>query len=183
MCACLTTVIGGASSGKSSFAEKLCLISGLERVYLASSQVLDDEMRTKVERHRTDRGADWCTIEEPLDAARVFRGAKSGQIVLFDCATMWLTNHLLAEHDLDKEVDNLLDALSTCAAQVVVVTNETGMGIVPENAMARAFRIAQGGLNRRLAAQSDHVLAVMAGLPFALKGSLPGNDELEGCTS
>lgn len=173
MCANLTVVLGGASSGKSKIAEKLCIHSGMDMVYLASAQVFDKEMRTKVEQHRTDRGMHWCTIEEPFAADRVISDAKAGQILLFDCATMWLTNHLLAEHDLETETEKLTVALQKTKARVVVVSNETGMGIVPENALSRRFRIAQGDLNQRLAAEAQRVIGVMAGLPFALKGDMP----------
>ena len=173
MCNKLTLVIGGASSGKSDIAEKICRYSNLSRIYLATAQAFDDEMRTKAARHRTNRGPDWHTIEEPFDAASVLTGASEGQIVLLDCATLWLTNHLLAQHDLPQEKARLIDALRKTSAQVVVVTNEVGQGIVPENALARAFRIEQGQLNRDLAAAADCVVGVMAGLPFALKGAMP----------
>jgi len=173
MCANMTVVLGGASSGKSDIAEKLCVNRMLRKVYLASAECLDQEMRTKAAQHRTKRGADWCTIEEPLEAARVISDRKAGEILLFDCATMWLTNHLLADHDLSRETDALLDAIKSSPAEVVIVSNETGLGVVPENALARRFRISQGDLNRRLAAQADTVIGVMAGLPFALKGNLP----------
>nr|WP_090060738.1 bifunctional adenosylcobinamide kinase/adenosylcobinamide-phosphate guanylyltransferase [Celeribacter neptunius] len=173
MCANMTLVLGGASSGKSNIAENMCINSTLNKVYLASAQVLDTEMRTKVDLHRTERGADWCTIEEPLSADRVISEAKADQILLFDCVTMWLTNHLLADHDLDAETENLIDALRRTPAQIVIVSNEVGMGIVPDNALSRRFRIAQGTLNRQLATQASCVIGVMAGLPFALKGVLP----------
>ncbi|WP_417266827.1 bifunctional adenosylcobinamide kinase/adenosylcobinamide-phosphate guanylyltransferase [Celeribacter baekdonensis] len=173
MCISFTLVLGGASSGKSEISEKLCFHSQLDRVYLASSQVYDDEMRTKVEQHRTNRGPDWRTIEEPFRADQVILEAKAHQILLFDCATLWLTNHLLADHDIAQETDMLLAALKSCPAQVVIVSNEVGQGIVPENALARRFRIEQGQLNRRLAAEAGTVVGVMAGLPFMLKGDKP----------
>ncbi|TNE67064.1 MAG: bifunctional adenosylcobinamide kinase/adenosylcobinamide-phosphate guanylyltransferase [Rhodobacteraceae bacterium] len=173
MCTNMTVVLGGASSGKSDFSEKICVHSGLDRVYLASAQICDEEMRTKAERHRTNRGSDWCTIEEPYAASRVISETLEGQILLFDCATLWLTNHLLADHDLERETENLIAAIRHSPAQIVVVSNEVGLGIVPENALARRFRIAQGALNRRLAEEAATVVGVMAGLPFVLKGSLP----------
>ena len=173
MCAEVTLVLGGASSGKSDIAEKICLYSDLSRFYLASAQVFDEEMRTKVEQHRTARGGDWCTIEEPLAADTVISARQNGEILLFDCASLWLTNHLLAEHDIAQETEALLGALARCAAPVVIVSNEVGQGIIPENALARRFRIEQGVLNRRLAEAADRVVGVMAGLPFALKGTLP----------
>ncbi|PTQ70767.1 adenosylcobinamide kinase /adenosylcobinamide-phosphate guanylyltransferase [Celeribacter persicus] len=173
MCANMTVVLGGASSGKSDFSEKICFHSGLEKIYLASAQAFDEEMRTKAEQHRTNRGPDWCTIEEPFAADRVISEVREGQILLFDCATLWLTNHFLADHDLERETESLLSAIRQCPAQIVVVSNEVGLGIVPENALARRFRIAQGALNRRLAEEAGTVVGVMAGLPFVLKGALP----------
>lgn len=170
----LTLVLGGAASGKSDMAEKICVSSGLQRIYLATAQAHDTEMRTKIARHRTERGPKWQTIEAPLRADTALLECDAAQsIILLDCATMWLSNHLLVESDLAQEQEMLLSALQKCAAPVVVVSNEVGQGIVPDNAMARAFRNAQGGLNRALAAQAESVVGVMAGLPFALKGPLP----------
>lgn len=173
MCAHLSLVIGGASSGKSGIAEKLILSSGLPKVYLATAQAFDDEMTAKIARHRTDRGAGWVTIDAPLATGAALLRIEAGQIVLLDCATMWLSNHLLTGSNLAREQAALLDALARCAAPVVVVSNEVGQGIVPDNALARRFREAQGALNRALAAQAGQVIGVMAGLPFALKGALP----------
>lgn len=170
----LTLVLGGAASGKTAFAERLVLNSGQAPVYLATAQAWDDEMRGKIARHRATRGDGWLTHEAPLDLAPVLAGARPHQAVLLDCATLWLSNQMLAEHDLDAEEAALFAALDACAAHVVVVSNEIGMSVVPENALARRFRQAQGELNQRLAARAALVVAVMAGLPLALKGKLPG---------
>lgn len=178
----ITLVLGGASSGKSDLAEKLCLISERPRTYIATAQAFDDEMRFKIAQHQTDRGTQWTTIEAPFDAADRLNTIPSGQIVLLDCATLWLTNHLLADHDITAQTDALLLALSRCASPVVIVSNEVGQGIVPENKLARQFRIEQGRLNRRLAAQAHCVVGVMAGLPFALKGAIPPALLVEGAT-
>lgn len=169
----LTFVLGGARSGKSAFAEGLCLGAGLSCVYLATSQAWDDEMQERIDQHRDRRSQVWMTVEEPLDLGPVLGRCTADQVVLLDCATLWLTNHLLAEHDLEKEQAKLLAALSGCAARVVVVSNEVGLSIVPENALARRFRDAQGRLNQALAAQAGLVVAVWAGLPLVLKGQLP----------
>ncbi|MDP2517004.1 bifunctional adenosylcobinamide kinase/adenosylcobinamide-phosphate guanylyltransferase [Shimia thalassica] len=169
----LTFVLGGASSGKSAFAEKLVFQSKADRVYIATSQVFDDEMRKKVDAHLTMRGDGWHTIECPLDAVTALHGIKSEEVVLFDCATMWLTNHMLADHNIDAQTDALLSALAACKGRVVMVSNEVGMGIVPDNKLARQFRDAQGKLNQRLAAASDLAVFVVAGLPMTLKGQLP----------
>nr|WP_245223242.1 MULTISPECIES: bifunctional adenosylcobinamide kinase/adenosylcobinamide-phosphate guanylyltransferase [unclassified Ruegeria] len=166
-------VLGGASSGKSVFAEELVVSAGKSRVYLATSQVFDNEMRQKVDRHLVQRGDGWSTVEEPLDLGPVLARLSQDQICLIDCATMWLSNHLLADTDLETAQTNLLDALNDCPAQVVIVSNEVGYGIVPDNALARQFREAQGRLNIALAAQADLVVQVTAGLPSVLKGQLP----------
>ncbi|WP_417249572.1 bifunctional adenosylcobinamide kinase/adenosylcobinamide-phosphate guanylyltransferase [Celeribacter sp.] len=173
MCRKFTLVIGGASSGKSDISEKLCVSSGLDRIYLATSRIFDAEMRNKVDRHRTQRGPDWHTVEEPFTADAVIADLQDTQVLLMDCATMWLTNHLLEDANLDAQVNALITAIDAAKGEIVVVTNEVGMGIVPDNALSRRFRIAQGALNRRLAERADCVVGVMAGLPFSLKGPLP----------
>ncbi|KIC47523.1 adenosylcobinamide kinase [Ruegeria sp. ANG-S4] len=169
----LTLILGGAASGKSSFSEQLVVSSGKNRTYVATSQVFDDEMRLKVEQHIAQRGTGWTTIEAPFDLSPALNGMTRNQICLLDCATMWLTNHLLAEHDLKREQTAFLDLLQNCPAEVVVVSNEVGQGIVPDNALSRRFREAQGRLNIAMAAQADVVVQVTAGLPLVLKGQLP----------
>ncbi len=169
----LTFVLGGAASGKSSFAEQLVVSSGKKRVYLATSQVFDDEMKNKVQKHVARRGAGWETIEAPLDLSDALARLGADQICLIDCATMWLSNNLLAENDLEQAQAELLEAVQNCPAQVLIVSNEVGHGIVPDNALARKFRDAQGRLNISLAAQADLVVQVTAGLPLVLKGQLP----------
>jgi len=174
----LTLVIGGARSGKSAFAERLITASGRPRRYIATAEAWDDEMRDRIARHQRDRGSDWTTVEAPLDLPAALAAARPDEAVLIDCATLWLTNHLLAEHDLAEhdlaaETEALTTALATCPAPVVMVSNETGWGIVPENALARRFRDEQGRLNQRLAQMADLVVTVIAGLPLALKGTIP----------
>lgn len=169
----LTMVLGGAASGKSAFAESLVVQTGRSRVYLATAQAFDDEMQAKVERHREMRGSGWLTVEAPLDPGAALRDTDASQIVLLDCATMWLSNQMLAESDLTHAQNALLAALSDCPAPVVIVSNEVGLSVVPENALARRFREAQGRLNQALAAQAGLVVNVIAGLPQVLKGQLP----------
>lgn len=169
----LSLILGGAASGKSSWAEGLVMVSGRPRVYLATAQIFDDEMHTKVTQHKRQRGPDWRTIESPLDLGPALGTAKDDEVVLLDCATMWLSNHLLAESDLATAEQDLFAALMACHAPIVVVSNEVGLSVVPENALARRFRDAQGGLNQRLAARADLVVNVIAGLPQLLKGKLP----------
>lgn len=168
----LTLVIGGARSGKSGFAERLVRASGLPRHYIATAEAWDDEMAARIARHQADRGADWTTHHAALNPAAVLATLPSGEVALLDCATLWLTNILLGKHDIEAASASLLDALTTSAAPVVVVSNEVGWGIVPENALARAFRDHQGRLNQAIAARADLVVTVMAGLPLALKGQL-----------
>jgi adenosylcobinamide kinase/adenosylcobinamide-phosphate guanylyltransferase len=168
-----TFVIGGARSGKSALAERLATGSTRPRRYIATAEAWDDEMRDRIARHRADRGAGWETVEAPLDLCAALAGAGQGEVVLVDCATLWLTNHLLADHDLEAETASLLVALAGCPAPVIMVSNEVGWGIVPDNALARTFRDAQGRLNQRMAAQADLVVGVMAGLPLLLKGRMP----------
>jgi len=169
----LSLVLGGARSGKSRLAEGLVRGTARPLWYIATAQAWDDEMRARITEHQQDRGTDWTTIEAPLDLCSALDRVPLGAVVLVDCATLWLTNHLLAEHDLGAEAAALLAAIGRCAAPVVVVSNEVGWSIVPENALARTFRDAQGRLNQQLASEAGLVVAVMAGLPIALKGTLP----------
>ncbi|NEX47550.1 bifunctional adenosylcobinamide kinase/adenosylcobinamide-phosphate guanylyltransferase [Rhodobacter sp. ETT8] len=169
----LTLVIGGARSGKSRLAERLVTATGRPRCYIATAQAFDAEMQARIDQHRTDRGPDWQTLEAPTDIATALAACDPGSAILIDCATLWLSNHLLAGHDLDAAGTTLVQALTTHAAPIVIVSNEVGWGIVPENALARQFRDAQGRLNQQIAARAGSVIGVMAGLPFALKGALP----------
>lgn len=167
----LTLIIGGASSGKSAFAERLVLQSGLAKVYIATAEAHDDEMAAKIAEHRARRlGQGWRTVEAPLDLEQPLMQVQSGEVALVDCVTFWLTNQMLDDADVGEEVDVLLTTLAAMTRPVVIVTNDVSGGIVPENALARAFRSAQGRLNQRLAAQADLVVFVTAGLPQVLKG-------------
>lgn len=169
----LTLVLGGASSGKSAFAEGLAKGAGQGLIYLATAQAFDDEMRKKIQKHKEMRGAGWQTFEAPLDPAPVIGAASADQVLLLDCATMWLSNHLLAESDLTQAETALMAALGCAKAPVIVVSNEVGLSVVPNNRLARRFQNAQGALNQSLAAQADLVVNVIAGLPQVLKGALP----------
>ncbi|MFT7311316.1 MAG: adenosylcobinamide kinase/adenosylcobinamide-phosphate guanylyltransferase [Paracoccaceae bacterium] len=169
----LSLVLGGASSGKSGFAERLAISTGLPKVYIATAQAFDAEMTAKIAAHKKMRGTGWIDIEAPNDLATALYLIKPGTVVLVDCATMWLSNRLLAEADLESESRVLVATCAACAGTVVVVSNEVGMGIVPDNALARRFRVAQGQLNQHLAQRAELVVAVMAGLPLTLKGAMP----------
>jgi adenosylcobinamide kinase/adenosylcobinamide-phosphate guanylyltransferase len=167
----LSLVIGGARSGKSRLAERLCLASGLPRSYIATAEAWDDEMRARIAQHITDRGEGWATIEAPRDLSGALSQAKG--VVLLDCATLWLTNVMLADSDVTVETAAFLTAIAEYPDPVIIVSNEVGWGIVPDNALARGFRDAQGRLNQSLAEVADLVVGVMAGLPLVLKGQLP----------
>ncbi|MFK7744210.1 MAG: bifunctional adenosylcobinamide kinase/adenosylcobinamide-phosphate guanylyltransferase [Roseobacter sp.] len=169
----LTFVLGGAASGKSAWAENLLLTSDLDPVYIATSRAFDDEIKNKIAVHQSRRNDLWTTIEADLDLKPALDQSNSTQLVLIDCATMWLTNHMLDGHDIAHETTKLLTALRSADASIVIVSNEVGHGIVPENKLARAFREAQGRLNIALAAQADMAVMITAGLPQVLKGNLP----------
>lgn len=169
----LTLVLGGAASGKSAQAEGRITATGRPRVYIATAQAFDAEMADKIARHRAARGPAWRTLEAPLDLPAALATVTPSEAVLIDCATLWLSNLILAGADLPAAEAALLASLAACPAPVVIVSNEVGQGIVPDNALARRFRNAQGGLNQRLAARAACVIAVMAGLPLTLKSPPP----------
>jgi adenosylcobinamide kinase/adenosylcobinamide-phosphate guanylyltransferase len=166
-----TLVLGGARSGKSGYAEGLARESGLSRVYVATAQAFDDEMRLRIARHREDRANDgWVTIEEPTDLSAVIAGrAGPGTVILVDCLTLWLSNLMLGEHEIEHAQKTLLEALNAAAGPVILVSNEVGLGIVPETSLGREFRDAQGRLNQAVAALVPRVVFVAAGLPLMLK--------------
>ncbi len=169
----LSLILGGASSGKSGLAEELVKSQAGPHIYLATAQAHDTEMQLKILKHRADRGQDWQTLEAPMDLDGALSRFSKG-IVLLDCATFWLSNHLLAESNITTETDALVAALGACRAPVVVVSNEVGQGVVPDSALGRKFRDLQGRLNQRLASRADLVVFVTAGLPQVLKGEMPG---------
>ena len=163
-------VTGAARSGKSRRAEALARAFSGPAVYIATCQPFDAEMAARIARHRADRGPGWDTREEPLDLCAALAATDGGGPRLVDCLTVWLTNVIFADRDPEAEGKALAQALAAQAAPVVLVTNEVGWSIVPENALARRFRDEQGRLNQRIAAQADRVELVVAGLPLTLKG-------------
>ncbi|MEX6508696.1 bifunctional adenosylcobinamide kinase/adenosylcobinamide-phosphate guanylyltransferase [Jiella sp. M17.18] len=167
----VTLVLGGARSGKSAFAEKLAASSGLSKVYVATGRAFDAEMEARIGDHRTRRGADWRTVEAPL-ALRETLTAETAEtrIVLVDCLTLWLTNLMLEERDVPAECSALAESLKHVAGPVILVSNEVGLGIVPDNRMAREFRDHAGRLHQEIAAAADDVHFVAAGLPLKMKG-------------
>jgi len=167
-------ILGGARSGKSRLAEQLASASGLEVVYIATSQPLDDEMRQRIQHHRQSRPAHWQTIEEPLALAGVLQQqAASGRCLLVDCLTLWLTNLLL--HDdgqrLEEERRQLLNTLGSLPGHIILVSNETGMGVVPMGELSRRYVDEAGWLHQALAERCDRVQFCVAGLPMLLKGA------------
>ncbi|MGV8936858.1 MAG: bifunctional adenosylcobinamide kinase/adenosylcobinamide-phosphate guanylyltransferase [Allorhizobium sp.] len=164
-------VLGGARSGKSRFAEQLIADSGLERHYVATGRAFDDEMVERIARHKVDRGEGWTTHEEPLDLVSTLSRIDGAQkAVLVDCLTLWLTNLMMAERDIAVESHRLVAALPELRARVVFVSNEVGLGIVPENHMARQFRDHAGRLHQMVAASASDVYFIAAGLPLKMKG-------------
>ena len=169
----ITLIIGGAASGKSLWAENYTLSATKRPLYIATAQPFDTEMEEKIAAHRARRTAHWELKEAPLDLVEALSGLTSESCALIDCLTMWLSNHLLADTPLEPLETDLLKALSICPAQLVLVTNEVGYSVVPENALARKFRTVQGRLNQRLAAAANKVVLVTAGLPLVLKSADP----------
>jgi adenosylcobinamide kinase/adenosylcobinamide-phosphate guanylyltransferase len=167
-----TLVLGGARSGKSAFAEQLIGDSGLARIYLATATAGDDEMRSRIAHHRVQRGDGWTTVEEPLALVDALtREATLGRAVLVDCLTLWLSNLMLAERDFEMEARRLARFLGAAKHPVVLVSNEVGLGLVPETPLGRSFRDAQGRLNQVVAATVPNVVFIAAGLPLWLKRS------------
>jgi adenosylcobinamide kinase/adenosylcobinamide-phosphate guanylyltransferase len=137
-------------------------------VYLATAQAFDDEMRDRIAEHQVRRGEGWRTIEVPIALADVL-DREAARPVLIDCLTLWLTNLMLGGHDIPAAISRLEAALSERRERTVLVGNEVGLGIVPETPLGRSFRDEAGQLNQRMAAQADHVVFMIAGLPMTLK--------------
>lgn len=171
-------ITGGARSGKSTYAEKLALDFGAPLCYLATAQTLDVEMDERVKRHRERRGAEWSTIEEPIHLSQALaRCDGQYEAILVDCVTLWLSNLLFKYEDAGENIEEriredlhrLKSTLQGMVTPVILVTNEVGMGIVPDNALARMFRDIAGMANHLLAAAADEVHAVISGIPLRLK--------------
>ena len=162
-------VLGGARSGKSRYAESLA--KG-QKYYIATGQAFDDEMGARIAAHRAQRGGNWHTVEAPLQVVEALGDMDGkGRFILIDCLTIWISNLMHRKSDVLAEIDKLCAALAKAKARVVIVSNEVGLGIVPDNAMARAFRDLQGFANQRVAQAADEVVFIAAGLPLVLKKS------------
>ena len=177
-------IFGGARSGKSTFAEKRAAESGLRVIYIATAQALDGEMRQRIAHHQARRPAEWGLVEAPLELARTLQeNAAPDVCLLVDCLTLWLTNVLFAGDAARQaeagevvncprfsgEIQALIDILPTLPGRIIMVSNEVGWGLVPMAAVSRLFADEQGRLNQRVAAVSERVTLVAAGLPLALK--------------
>jgi len=162
-------ITGGARSGKSLRAESRALGFPGRPVYIATAEALDAEMRARIARHQARRGNDWIEREAPLALVEALDASDGGGARLVDCLTLWLSNLMHADRDCAQEAAHLADALARQSSPVVLVTNEVGLGIVPDNALARAFRDAAGLLNQTIARIADEAEFVVAGLPMKLK--------------
>lgn len=163
-------ILGGARSGKSRRAEALASQTDLAPLYVATATAGDDEMRARIAEHRARRDSRWESVEEPLAlAALLARESRPDRVILIDCLTLWLTNLMLGDHDRAAAESALLQELRLVRGPVILVSNEVGLGIVPDNSLARAFRDAQGRLNQSVAACADRVEFMAAGLPLVLK--------------
>lgn len=166
----ITLILGGARSGKSRLAEELAAERKGPLVYIATAEAWDDEMRARIAEHKARRDSRWRSIEAPLGIAEELQAVPVDTgAVLIDCLTLWLSNQMHAGGDVAAETENLLGALGAARCPVILVSNEVGLGIVPENKLARDFRDAQGRLNQQVAAAADHVIFTAAGLPLILK--------------
>ncbi len=166
----LTLVLGGQRSGKSAYAESL-IGNELDAVYLATGQALDAEMSERVARHQARRGTNWITVEEPLDIAKALEGInQEGRPVLIDSLAMWVANLLGADLDVEITTLALVQALKKITSPLVIVSDEAGLGVIPDNALARNFLDDLGAANQAVAARADRVIFVAAGLPMVLKG-------------
>jgi adenosylcobinamide kinase/adenosylcobinamide-phosphate guanylyltransferase len=165
----LTLVLGGARSGKSRYAEWLIATFPPPWIYIATAEARDDEMAERIAAHKARRDAGWQTVEAPHDLVDALKAAPPGAAVLVDCLTLWLSNLMEAGHDIEAQTARLQDVLTGRVGPTVLASNEVGLGIVPDNALARRFRDLQGILNQRLAAQATRVVMMVAGLPVAMK--------------
>ena len=167
--ASLTLVLGGARSGKSRHAEALIEASPGPWTYIATAQAFDDEMRARIAEHRARRPSGWTTIDAPVALPEAIRRAAPSSPVLVDCLTLWLSNLMLSERDVGVATGDFIAALREANRPVVLVSNEVGLGIVPETPLGRRFRDEAGRLHQRLAAQADRVIFMVAGLPMQVK--------------
>ena len=167
----LTFVLGGARSGKSAYALREAKALGGRLVMVATAEALDDEMAERIARHRAERGAAWATVEAPLELEDAVRGLLPRDVAVVDCLTLWLSNLMHADQDVAERTEALIGALHASPADhVILVSNEVGQGVVPDNALARRFRDEAGWMHQAVASACDRVVFVQAGLAQAIKG-------------
>ena len=163
-------VLGGARSGKSRYAQARAEALGGDLVYVATAQALDAEMTDRIAHHRADRGPEWATVEAPLELAAAIRAEDHPErVLLVDCLTLWTSNLILADRNIATATGDLVAAIGKAGCPVILVANEVGLGIVPDNALARRFRDEAGRVNQQIAAAVDEVMFVAAGLPLRFK--------------
>ena len=166
-----TLILGGARSGKSRYAQRLAEKACARRVYIATAEALDDEMSERIAQHISDRGDSWTTVESPLELCRSIENAcREQSAVIVDCLTLWLSNVMHAERDVAEETERLVQTLNSITTPLILISNEVGMGIVPQTALGRRFRDEQGRLNQRVANACARVEFIASGLPLRLKG-------------
>jgi len=166
-----TLILGGARSGKSARAQRIAEAAAKKRFFIATAEAWDTEMAARIERHQADRGAGWHTVEAPIELAAAIKSHEDGGAVcLVDCLTLWLSNLMHNDRDVEKELVALCDVVRKSSSPLIFVSNEVGMGLVPETPLGREFRDAQGRLNQLMVAVCDRVEFVAAGLPLTLKG-------------
>jgi adenosylcobinamide kinase/adenosylcobinamide-phosphate guanylyltransferase len=169
----MTFILGGARSGKSAhgqaLAERAAAARGGGLFLIATAQALDGEMADRIRRHQAERGAAWRTIEAPIDIAGAIEGLMADDVAVVDCLTLWLSNLMMNDIDIGAAGSSLIDVLKESPADIILISNEVGLGIVPDNALARRFRDEAGRLHQRIAAIADHVHLAMAGLILTMK--------------
>jgi adenosylcobinamide kinase/adenosylcobinamide-phosphate guanylyltransferase len=172
-------ILGGARSGKSAYAQTLAEANNPERLYLATAAPGDEEMAARIARHQAERGQGWATLEEPLEIARALAAeTREGRVVVLDCLTLWLSNLMLAGRDPGRAITDLAGAVGALAGPAIFVSNEVGMGIVPDHKLGREFRDWQGRANREIGAACDAVILMAAGFPLQLKPATTPNMRL-----
>ena len=166
----ITFVIGGARSGKSSFALKEGSALAGKKAYIATAEALDEEMKARIDKHRKERSGEWITFEETLNIARLIEDVyKEYDVIIIDCLTVWLSNLMMNDKNVEKAMESFSQSISTRNCSIFIVSNELGMGIVPDNELARRFRDIAGAMNQKIAGLADKVYLVTAGIPIKIK--------------
>jgi len=167
----ITFITGGARSGKSSFALKIASKRGRKKAFIATSEPIDEEMKNRILRHKKERPPDWTTFEEPIDISALINNIKRDyDSILIDCLTIWLSNIFHRGLNKDTTINGLISALREPPSDIYIVSNEIGMGIVPESPTTREFRDMAGRLNQMIASIADEVYLVVSGIPIKIKG-------------